>query len=1384
MSRVAHAAFAASLLLCSNATVSTAFADSVYWQGGTSSNWFTDSNWVWDGHAPGPSDQARIDEASPNSPVISSAGATAGTLFIGVTSTTGTLTIDGTGATASLATTTTTIGNAAGSLGSLLITGADASWTNSGAAYIGNEGDGTLTITGDGAQATIQDTLYIGAGGGKGTVTLEDSGALDVTNTLFVGYAASSVISELVVTSGTVTSGAATLADGVGSKGSASVTSADSSWTNTGLMTVGGGGVGSLTISGGGTVDTGSAGVGNLVSADGSFVEVSGSGSAWTVTGDLFIGNFGDTTLTIEDAGKVTSALSIIARLTGSTSSATVTGTGSLWEAGDLRVGGFDGATSDLGGDGTLTIEDGGKVSTSGVSAGDVDGASGTISVTDSGSLLESTGRIFIGRAGTGEITVSNGGDVTSVGANFANEATSTATVTLTGAGSSWTSTANIYVGNFGDATLSVLAGASLSGVDGYVGTELGSVSSATIDGAGSVWTNSGDFLVGHSDGSVGTVTISDGGKITDVQGLLGDLDGSSGTMTVTGTGSRWENTSDLNVGRFGTGDLTISDGGVVVSNRSYLGNEESGSGTVLITGAGSNWTTTTGRLFVGTDGDGELTLTDSGSVTTREVVIAYGANSTGTLNIGAAQGATAALAGTIDAPSVVFGDGTGRLVFNFSNASYTFSSTISGNGALYLAGNTLTLTGANSFSGGVTVAAGTLIGSTASLGTGNIVNNGTVEFAQASTGTYAGEISGSGALVKTGSGTLILTGDNSYTGGTTISEGTLQIGNGGTTGSVIGSIVNNAALVFYRSDTYDFPGTITGSGSVTILGGTVNFTGAGGYNGPIAVEGADLVLAANSSTGSTFTIESGGTIGGTGTIGGLTVLSGGTVAPGYSPGTITVAGDVSFAAGSTYAVEIWADGTHDLISATGIATLSGGTVAVLAQAGYANPLATYTILTAQGGVTGSFDTVTTNYAYLTPSLSYDASNVYLTLARNDVRFASLAQTPNETATANATESLGLGNAVYDAVLQLTAAQAPNAFDQLSGEVHASTQSLFMEQSSLIRGALNDRLRAAQGGVGASAGTVVNVVETSSGALAYAAPSPVKVAADLAMPVKAAPALAPVERFALWSTAFGNWGDMNGNSNAAGVSDSTGGFLIGADTLVGDGWRLGVAGGYSYTDFSISGRNSSGSSDNWHIGVYGGNAWGPLALRTGLAYTWQDISTNRSVAFTGYSDSLSADYDAGTVQAFGELGYRIDAAGIAFEPFANLSYVSLHQDGYTEEGGAAALTGDSQTMDTTFTTLGLRLAKEIAFGSTAATLRGALGWRHAFGDIDPTVTQAFAGSDAFTVTGAPIAEDAAVIEAGLDMLISPTATLGIAYTGQYGDGVSENGVNARLSVRF
>src|SRR5262249_45363331 len=144
-------------------------------------------------------------------------------------------------------------------------------------------------------------------------------------------------------------------------------------------------------------------------------------------------------------------------------------------------------------------------------------------------------------------------------------------------------------------------------------------------------------------------------------------------------------------------------------------------------------------------------------------------------------------------------------LTFNRSNA-LTYAGVLSGTGTVTQRGTgTLTLSGDSTYTGGTTISAGTLqlgnAGTTGSV-TGNIVNNAALTFNRSNALTYAGVVSGTGTVTQSGTGTLTLSGANTYTGGTTISAGTLQLGNGGTTGSVAGNIVDNAALVFNRSDT------------------------------------------------------------------------------------------------------------------------------------------------------------------------------------------------------------------------------------------------------------------------------------------------------------------------------------------------------------------------------------------------------------------------------------------------------------------------------------------------------------------------------------------------------------------------------------------------------
>ena len=131
-------------------------------------------------------------------------------------------------------------------------------------------------------------------------------------------------------------------------------------------------------------------------------------------------------------------------------------------------------------------------------------------------------------------------------------------------------------------------------------------------------------------------------------------------------------------------------------------------------------------------------------------------------------------------------------------------------------------LTGNNTAEGTVTISGGTLqIGNAGTSGNiaGNVTNGGTLIFNRSDNSTYIGDISSTGTVTKTGAGTLIFTGTNSYSGITTVSSGTLQIGDASTTGSITSNITNNAALVFDRSDAYIYGGVISGSGSVTISG-------------------------------------------------------------------------------------------------------------------------------------------------------------------------------------------------------------------------------------------------------------------------------------------------------------------------------------------------------------------------------------------------------------------------------------------------------------------------------------------------------------------------------------------------------------------------------------
>lgn len=668
------------------------------------------------------------------------------------------------------------------------------------------------------------------------------------------------------------------------------------------------------------------------------------------------------------------------------------------------------------------------------------------------------------------------------------------------------------------------------------------------------------------------------------------------------------------------------------------------------------------------------------------------------------------------------------------------------------------------------------------SLLNGNIVNNGRLYFENPdssgmTTWSARGDISGTGTVIidmPGKPGTIIFGGTNTYTGGTLIYNGTLR----GNTRSLQGSIQNEDNLVFRQDFDGTYAGRMFGPGRLFKEGtGRVSLTGNNSVGGGTTIR--EGTLAVNGPLTSNVVIESQGTLAGAGNVVGDIDNRGGTIAPGNSIGQITVNGNLTLTAG-TLEMEINPDGRSDRISVVGAGNwlqINAGTLAIVPEAGVYAPGTRYTLITNEDGGEVRFDAVTGGPGFLKPALSIDRHNLHVSLILPANAFSPAAWTYNQKAVAaelDAIAASGNPGGLVTAVANVPVQQGGQAFAALSGEVHASVGTVSYDQARQVQTSILSRLREPAPGLS----TLPALAQGDYGA-GYAADLPGR------SPRPAEIAVAPALRnHSLWGEGFGSWGRIGTDGNAAGLKTSTGGFVLGADTLVGDAFRIGLAGGFARSSFDVTGRLSSGTNESIFGAIYGSGQWGPVSLRLGAAYAWHDIDTSRTVLLPGLSDRLTASYDGSTLQAFGELGYRFGLGRTALEPFIGASIMRLHSNAFRERGGIAALGGAGQDQDLATTTLGLRAEMQL-FADLPLTLKGMIGWQHAYGDVRPERLMAFAGgTSAFAVAGLPIDRNALVAEAKLDWQASADLNLGIAYRGQIGSRAQNHAITGNLIWRF
>jgi autotransporter-associated beta strand protein len=546
------------------------------------------------------------------------------------------------------------------------------------------------------------------------------------------------------------------------------------------------------------------------------------------------------------------------------------------------------------------------------------------------------------------------------------------------------------------------------------------------IDGAGSTMTTPGVAQFGRGPGSNDSrIDITNGGTWNSGNNvILGSGLGSKTVLTVDGKGSAVNIAGELNTGRIGgVGVINITNGGLLNAAAGFrlgLGAAAgTGLGSVLIDGFGSKMSThflsATGPSSIDVRNGGSLSVADFFELSDQASLTVSGASAL--VEIGSpnftSTGATVSVSegGRIKAPAM------------------NLNSSEKKAGVLNI---------------GVGGKAGTFDVPQVALDRSAKVNFNHTDFLN-----FSSQINGEGSVNKIGSdfGVTALTAANTYTGGTNILSGALQVGNGGTTGSIVGDVNNNGALIFNRSDNMTFSGVISGAGDVVKAGsGVVTLSGMNTYTGATIIAEGTLQVDGSIDSSSRVTIAPGAVLTGSGRMPAL--VMNGTMALYGVPGTsLGISGNLTMSADSVYEARV--RGTMaDRINVAGNATLAGTLKLIPRGAPYVFK-SPYTLLSAAGGRSGTFnqvDTAGTFGAGVNSEVSYTGNDVLLTLTPKPLTTFVSEDTPHNgiiiaSAIDRAVTDGGNPTSLF-AIYNQQAAAIPAAINQLSGELHTAAPAL------------------------------------------------------------------------------------------------------------------------------------------------------------------------------------------------------------------------------------------------------------------------------------------------------------------------------------------------------